>query len=255
MLDAFTLQSRGKSMVCLMDYKDEATKGKTVILYKHGFMGNKITPHRMIVNFAHQLAEAGITTIRFDCAGAGDSEGDCHLTTIPGEIEDTRVVLRYIKEQVKPERFIVLGYSMGAVVTSVLSSETDMDGLLLWSPVSAPYENFKHLLGEERFAQGLAGSDVDFGGDRVGKEFFLGLDTPDIDPLKALKGFSKPVRIIHGTGDTDVLTAGSLTYLDAVADARRETVAGATHGYDAVSHQEELFRLSWAYIKEIWGLN
>ena len=57
MLDAVILKSREKDMLCVIDYKDEETKGKKVILYKHGFMGHKITPHRMIVNVAHKLVE------------------------------------------------------------------------------------------------------------------------------------------------------------------------------------------------------
>lgn len=253
MLEALTLQSRGREMVCLIDYPDEASKGKKMILYKHGFMGNKTTPHRMIVNFAHRLEAEGITTFRFDCAGAGDSEGDCHLTTIAGEMEDTRVVLDYIKKVLQPEQFIVLGYSMGACVVGAMANEIEMDGLLLWSPVSVPYENFKHLLGEKRFAQGLAGEDVDFGGDRVGKEFFAGLKDENIDPIKAIRHFQKPVRLVQGTGDTDVLPESSQVYADAAPDAKRHTIPGANHGYDTVAHQEELFAISAEYIREIWS--
>ena len=43
MIEAFTLKSRGKDMVCLLEYADPSVRGKKVILYKHGFFGNKIT--------------------------------------------------------------------------------------------------------------------------------------------------------------------------------------------------------------------
>lgn len=82
MIEAFTLKSRGKDMVCLLEYKDPSVRGKKVVLYKHGFFGNKITPHRIMVNASHELQEEGYTICRFDCAGAGDSEGDSHYTTI-----------------------------------------------------------------------------------------------------------------------------------------------------------------------------
>ena len=78
MIEAFTLKSRGKDMVCLLEYKDPSVRGKKVVLYKHGFFGNKITPHRIMVNASHELQEEGYTICRFDCAGAGDSEGDSH---------------------------------------------------------------------------------------------------------------------------------------------------------------------------------
>ena len=66
MIEAFTLKSRGKDMVCLLEYKDPAARGKKVILYKHGFFGNKITPHRIMVNAGHELQEEGYTICRFD---------------------------------------------------------------------------------------------------------------------------------------------------------------------------------------------
>ena len=55
MIEAFTLKSRGKDMVCLLEYADPSVRGKKVILYKHGFFGNKITPHRIMVAASHRL--------------------------------------------------------------------------------------------------------------------------------------------------------------------------------------------------------
>ena len=159
MIEAFTLKSRGKDMVCLLEYKDPSVRGKKVVLYKHGFFGNKITPHRIMVSASHELQEEGYTICRFDCVGAGDSEGDSHYTTIYGEIEDTKVVLHWIKENIKPEKFMILGYSMGGIVTSVLCNEVPLDGILLWSPCSEPYANFHHLLGADLFDRGLKGED------------------------------------------------------------------------------------------------
>ena len=155
MIEAFTLKSRGKDMVCLLEYKDPSVRGKKVVLYKHGFFGNKITPHRIMVNASHELQEEGYTICRFDCAGAGDSEGDSHYTTIYGEIEDTKVVLHWIKENIRPEKFMILGYSMGGIVTSVLCNEVPLDGILLWSPKAAGAHN-RCAFGRKSFVRGLA---------------------------------------------------------------------------------------------------
>ena len=239
MIEAFTLKSRGKDMVCLLEYKDPAARGKKVILYKHGFFGNKITPHRIMVNAGHELQEEGYTICRFDCVGAGDSEGDSHYTTIYGEIEDTKVVLHWIEEQVKPDKFMILGYSMGGIVTSVLCSE--------------PYANFRHLLGEELFEKGLQGNDVDFMGDLVSHEFFEGLDAPQIDPLAAIRNFKKPLRLIQGDGDKDVPVYNSRRYQETVPKAVRHVISGATHGYDRVSWQRELLDYTKRFVKDIMG--
>ena len=246
MIEAFTLKSRGKDMVCLLEYADPSVRGKKVILYKHGFFGNKITPHRIMVAASHRLQQQGYTICRFDCVGAGDSEGDSHYTTIYGEIEDTKVVLHWIEGQLKPEKFMILGYSMGAI-------EVPLEGILLWSPCSEPYGNFRHLLGQEIFEEGLRGNDVDFMGDLVPHEFFVGLDAPEIDPLAAIRDFQKPLRLIQGDGDKDVPVYNSGRYEETVPGSVRHVVPGATHGYDKVSWQEELLEYTMIYVKDIMG--
>ena len=240
-------------MVCLLEYADPSVRGKKVILYKHGFFWNKITPHRIMVAASHRLQQQGYTICRFDCVGAGDSEGDSHYTTIYGEIEDTKVVLHWIEGQLKPEKFMILGYSMGAIVTSVLCHEVPLEGILLWSPCSEPYGNFRHLLGQEIFEEGIRGNDVDFMGDLVPHEFFVGLDAPEIDPLAAIRDFQKPLRLIQGDVDKDVPVYNSGRYEETVPGALRHVVPGATHGYDKVSWQEELLEYTMIYVKDIMG--
>ena len=200
-----------------------------------------------MVAASHRLQQQGYTICRFDCVGAGDSEGDSHYTTIYGEIEDTKVVLHWIEGQLKPEKFMILGYSMGAIVTSVLCHEVPLEGILLWSPCSEPYGNFRHLLGQEIFEEGLRGNDVDFMGDLVPHEFF------EIDPLAAIRDFKKPLRLIQGDGDKDVPVYNSGRYEETVPGALRHVVPGATHGYDKVSWQEELLEYTMIYVKDIMG--
>lgn len=206
-----------------------------------------------MVSASHELQEEGYTICRFDCVGAGDSEGDSHYTTIYGEIEDTKVVLHWIKENIKPEKFMILGYSMGGIVTSVLCNEVPLDGILLWSPCSEPYANFHHLLGADLFDRGLKGEDVDFMGDLVCHEFFEKLDAPQINPLAAIKNFKKPLRLIQGDGDKDVLVYNSANYEKTVPGAVRHVVPGATHGYDKVSWQLELLEYTKKYVNDIMG--
>lgn len=254
MLDAFTIQSRGCRMVTLIDYASPASRGKKVIVYKHGFMGHKITPHRMLVNLAHQLVHKGYSIVRFDCAGAGDSEGDCQMTTIDGELEDMCTVLRHVRSELRPEKLIVLGYSMGGCISTLATAHEPIDGLLLWAPVARVLSTFKNILGEERFAHGLAGQDVDFAGDRVGKKFFVGLDSPHHDPLPVIAAFEKPVRIIHGSGDTFVPLDDGLSYASTAKNSKIHIVPDADHNFDSVPQQDELFAHSMLYLDELMAL-
>ena len=148
---------------------------------------------------------------------------------------------------------MILGYSMGGIVTSVLCNEVPLDGILLWSPCSEPYTNFRHLLGADLFDRGIKGEDVDFMGDLVCHEFFENLDAPEINPLEAIKKFKKPLRLIQGDGDQDVPVYNSANYEKTVPGAVRHVVSGATHGYDKVSWQRELLDYTKKYVNEIMG--
>ena len=251
MMEAKILSSRGRDMVCLLEYKEPAVRGKKLVIYKHGFCGNKITPHRMMVNLGRQLVEEGYTVLRFDCVGAGDSEGDWSDMTIPGEMEDFKKVLHWAADELHPEKTTVIGYSMGGLETALCCNEIPLDGILFWSPVSQAHDCFLYLLGEERFAKGMAGEDVDFLGDRVGKEFFRDLDSPELDALKAIEGFKKPVFFIHGTGDTDVQPSNSRRYMSVLPQAECHLVEGSGHGYDSCAYQDELWKWSKEYIHRI----
>lgn len=244
MLEAIILKSRGKDMLCTIEYNSVENKGKKVVLYKHGFMGNKITPHRMIVNLSHQLIELGYTVVRFDCIGAGDSEGNYNYTTIDGEIEDTLVVDKYIMTHFAPQNYFMIGYSLGGAITALVSNKIKTDGIILWSPVSNLFHNFYHLLGKDNFIQGLEGNDIDFNGDRVSKHFFQNIKEFKYDPLKIIKEYQNPICIIHGTADNDVLSINSLAYNLASQNSKIYYVDEASHSYDTISQQDKLFEIT-----------
>lgn len=249
MLSLEVIKSRGKSMAVVIETPKELEEADTVLMFCHGFVGHKITPHRMAPNLSHKLLEKGITTVRFDCVGAGDSEGNEEYMTIPGEVEDAVVVTNFIREKLKPKKLFILGYSMGGTVATLTASRVNPDGLLLWSPVSDPYWNFYHILGSERFERGLRGEDVSIDGDYVSKNFFLGLEK--IKPLELVKELDIPVRIIHGEQDQDVLPINGVSYNLFSKDSKLHFVEGADHCYSDVKYQEELLQVTEDYLIEL----
>ncbi len=251
MIEAKILTSRGKQMVCLLEYLRPELRGKKVIIYKHGFCGNKITPHRMVVNLSHQLVSLGYTVIRFDCVGAGDSEGDWRYMTISGEVNDYKKVIHWAVDELQPEKLMLFGYSMGGLETAICSREVPLDGILFWSPCSKPYECFKHLLGDEAFIYGMKGNNLTYMGDRIGKEFFSDLRSDALQALDIIKGFTAPVYFIHGDKDNDVLLENTQNYLKILPQANYHIVKNANHYYDTWEQQDELFYYSRQFISQI----
>lgn len=250
MIDAFKLKSRGKDMACIMEYKNLESKGKNILLFNHGFVGHKITPHRMIVNLSHELVEEyDLTVVRFDFIGSGDSDGDYHYMTISGEVKDSLHIVEYLRRNYKINKLIILGYSMGGCIASLTASKINPDALLLWSAVSNPYENFKYLLGDKLFTEGESGNDVDFLGDMVSSKFFTELK--EIDNIKELKKFKNPIYIIHGDKDEDVLPENALSYLNATDNSKLYYVKDGGHTYDSKELQRDLFDKTKDYVEEI----
>ena len=159
MLEVFLTKSRSKKMVCVLEQPDPLTDNNILVLFCHGFVGNKITPHRMAPNLSRILVQDGYSMLRADCIGAGDSEGDSKYMTIQGEVSDHEAAYQQAQHIRTWDHVILLGYSLGGTVASLLTEKIQTKGLILWAPVSNPYENIKHILGEDRFASGLSGND------------------------------------------------------------------------------------------------
>lgn len=251
MLNALVLNQFGQDFPCLIEYKNEEAKGKKLIVFKHGFCGHKITSHRFIVNASHKLVDLGYTVVRFDCPGSGDAEGDQSFMTIRNNVEVLKYVLNYLNNTLKPERIMILGYSMGGLEASLCADEIDIEGLTLIAPCSNTYENIKFILGNEKFQQGLQGQDVDNNGDRIGKEYFIDLDSDDINPILKLKNFNKPIRIVHGTKDDEVEPWNAKNYQDNLKNCQVKFIEGTNHTFDSWEFQEELYDNLIRFAKEI----
>lgn len=49
---------------------------KNIVIFCHGYRGTSAGPNRFFVTAARQLAKRGISSLRFDQYGCGNSEGD-----------------------------------------------------------------------------------------------------------------------------------------------------------------------------------
>ncbi|QAT62462.1 alpha/beta fold hydrolase [Acidilutibacter cellobiosedens] len=249
MLETKIIESRAHEMIAVYEYKNKDVRGDYVLLFNHGFVGNKITPHRMAVNLSRKILDMGITTVRFDCVGAGDSEGDYEYMTINGEVEDTLNVVEVLKKDFNMKKLFMMGYSMGGAIAALSAAEVNPDALILWSPVSNPFWNFYHLIGHEKFMKGINGNDVDVEGDMVSRKFFE--DIIKIDPIRKIKNFENPVRIIHGSKDNDILPINSIAYKSVLRDVKVKFIDEADHCYSSAKFQSQLIEETSKFIIEL----
>src|SRR5262245_51764383 len=82
----------------------------------HGFGGNKEGHGQNVV--ATQCTARGYVTMRSDCRGCGESEGEHGRIICLDQVADTRNALTYLatRPEVDPERIGLVGSSFGAAV-------------------------------------------------------------------------------------------------------------------------------------------
>lgn len=106
---------------------------KSIVIFCHGYRGTNVGPNRFFVTAARQLDKQGISSLRFDQYGSGNSEGDFFDSSFLDWIETTKAVAEnYLKQGYKVALF---GQSMGgAAVTAVGSELPNLFAIVAWSP-------------------------------------------------------------------------------------------------------------------------
>ncbi len=107
--------------------------GKGLVIYCHGYRSSTIGPNRFFVRAARKLAERGISSLRFDQYGSGNSEGDFLDSSFDDWIATTKAIFQeYIR---KGFRVALFGQSMGASTAIVCAAELrGVVAMVAWVP-------------------------------------------------------------------------------------------------------------------------
>ena len=101
-----------------LEYTGNEDNRNHIVVIGHGVTGNKDRP--FLVHLAENLAEAGISVLRFSFSGNGESEGAFTDSTITKEVADLGSVLDILDGYT----VAYIGHSMGGAV-GVLRAATD----------------------------------------------------------------------------------------------------------------------------------
>ena len=83
----------------------------SVVIFCHGYRGERTGPNRTFVRAARTLAAAGIASLRFDQYGSGDSDGDFLDSSFTDWV--TRRQALAVEQSKAGRRIALLGQSMG----------------------------------------------------------------------------------------------------------------------------------------------
>jgi uncharacterized protein len=173
----------------------------SVILLHGGPGGTKEGPSDLFVLLGERLAGEGLTAVRFDHLGSGESDGDYVDQTPSTHVEQFRAVIDWLASQ-GTHRLGVVGESFGA--TCALGGYDDRVNALalLWPAIWLMDGTFEPLVAPN-MSQLQEQGWIDVEGQRVGRAFVDELLADDSRESQ-LRNVAMPTLLIHGDHDSEV---------------------------------------------------
>lgn len=161
-------------------------KSKKLVIFCHGFRGSSIGPNRFFVRISEKLKKEGVSSLRFDQYGSGNSEGDFMDSSFNGWVSATKeIAQKYLDEGFQ---VALLGQSMGGATVIVAASQMEnITSVIAWTPglmVDPP---------------NMQGEYMEEGGQRVSWNFWQEAHLANV--IKSLQKVSIPVLIFLATND------------------------------------------------------
>ncbi len=229
------IPSRGYSLSGLLGKPTRVNSKRTAraVIFVHGFCGNK-TENGLFTEAARELVARGFWTLSYDWRGLGESEGSFVETTLNDHVEDLKNVVSWVETTTNsnPKNIVALGFSLGATIIGIASSQMQIGRMVFWSPAFRPavdmwprYNSPKQI--EELQLHGYITkpeSSV-----KIGWGMIKSLCETDLG--SSIRDFGIPMLICHGSADTRIPIK---TTRDIWASVRKPSLLefkGASHSF------------------------
>lgn len=251
MQQATTLLHNNKVMRGMAHFPSLDQKKAPAVILLHGFTGSKLEPHRFFLKISRALEVLGIASFRFDFLGSGESDGNFEDMTVLKELAEAETILQYVRSHpnIDSDKVIVLGFSMGGLIASLLAGDhpEEIDRLVLLAPAGNMAEKAEVMEKNSTFTKEENAFDI--GGNLIGKDFIAELKS--IEVWDRAKPFKKDVLIIHGSRDEAVSIEESKTYQEKCYQGQAELliVTGADHTFNAYHWEKEVIENICKFVK------
>ena len=233
----------GKTLRGYLDYPDNFN-GEIVVFF-HGFTGNKSEHAYHFRNFSRILARDGYASIRMDFSGNGESDGEFYDFTYDTMFSEAKQIIDYAFKIEGVKKVSLLGFSMGGAVASIMSSvyKNKISKVILWSAAANIADHIKTYF--ETGVKTENGNSM-HGNFELSKEMYESIDR--CHPMEGIEEFTNPVLLCHGRNDQCIDYMYSMRYAVKYPNATVHVVDGAGHGYDKVEEQKELYGKSLEFL-------
>jgi len=106
------------------------------VVFCHPAGDEKQKSYRAIVGFARALSEPGIPSLRFDCFGFGDSEGEIIEANIESQVSNVTTAIELLQQQTGVRQIVLAGVRLGATIAVIAAlDQPAVTGLIAVAPV------------------------------------------------------------------------------------------------------------------------
>lgn len=180
---------------------DDKIKNQPLVIMLHGSASNKDEVLDTYVKLADSLYEKGISSIRFDFIGTGDSKVDYLHYTPTSALSDTNKVIDYAKSKTKA-KIGLLGWSEGGTIAILAGSNKNLNSLATWAAATDLLDEVKDLYDEAK-KNGFAIHNFEWRSPlKQSLQWFE--EVQKLDVLNQVKKIDVPIMALSGTNDTDV---------------------------------------------------
>jgi alpha/beta superfamily hydrolase len=114
--------AHGQLEAILKESRESPRKGVALVAHPHP-LGGGTMHNKVVFRAAAALNEAGLTTLRFNFRGVGQSSG-VHDSGV-GEVDDVKDALDYVVQQYPDDDLTLCGFSFGALMGMKVGSTDD----------------------------------------------------------------------------------------------------------------------------------
>ena len=237
------IEFKNKHGFMLRGFLDLPDKAEAIVVFLHGFTGNKTEHAGHFRNFSRVLSKNGVASMRMDYHGNGESDGEFYDFRFDWAVEDAYLMLEEARKINGIKKVYLLGFSLGGAIASIVANDDCVDKLVLWSPAGsmvehaeAYYKNHKHLPNGNAY---MAGFELSY-------KFVETIEKYDM--FQGTKNFTKEVCICHGEKDLSVDISLSMRYNEEYMNSEFHKILGAGHGYDQVEERDALYDYSLKFL-------
>jgi len=212
--------------------KNDGARG--LVIACHGFTGSKEGGGRAL-DMGESLAQSGYSTLLFDFAGCGESDGAWENITLSGQISDLGAVTDWCRRQ-GFERIIFNGRSFGGTTALCYGArDRKIAAVCTWAAVARPARLFANRVAGRNLLTGDPHELIELQGEEgtvaLKRRFFI--DLSKHDPLKNAAGISpSPLFVIHGSADQSVpVEEARMLYEQAKEPKQLLVLEGADHRF------------------------